>query len=217
MSESITAYPLAWPQQQPRHTVNSRERAKFGKKRSQGHGTERLSLYQARRRLEQEIRSFSHGYPYWRINPETVVLSSDVVLRLDGAPHSGRGEPDDPGVAVYFNLDDNDYCLPCDKWDRVADNIAAIAAHLGAMRGMERWGVGSVETHFAGFKSLPGTGDSIADAWRAVLGLDAGATLADAQAAYRRLAQSNHPDKGGSDAEFARIGAAWEQAKAVLA
>ena len=42
------------------------------------------------------------------------------------------------------------------------------------------------------------------------LGLAPSATAAHIKAAYRRLARDCHPDKGGSDAAFARLQKAYE-------
>ena len=57
---------------------------------------------------------------------------------------------------MYFKLDSvpEGLVLACDRWLRVEDNIAAVAAHIGALRGIDRWGVGSVRQAFAGYKRL---------------------------------------------------------------
>ena len=44
----------------------------------------------------------------------------------------------------------------------------------------------------------------------AVLGISTTASIGEAKAAYRKLAQQHHPDKGGSEAKFKEIKAAWE-------
>lgn len=44
-----------------------------------------------------------------------------------------------------------------------------------------------------------------------ILGVPPGAPLADAKAAYRRLAMQYHPDRcGGDNTKFLRIQQAWE-------
>jgi hypothetical protein len=90
-----------------------------------------------------------------RLDARNVVISTNLRVRLDSLPASGQREPDDPGVAVYFTLDGKRRCLPCDRWDRVADNMIAIAKFIDAMRGQLRWGVGDVGAIFEGFKALP--------------------------------------------------------------
>lgn len=50
----------------------------------------------------------------------------------------------------------------------------------------------------------------------AVLDLPVTATLADVKAHYRKLAMKHHPDKGGDEAEFRRVQAAYEQASRIV-
>jgi DnaJ-class molecular chaperone len=47
----------------------------------------------------------------------------------------------------------------------------------------------------------------------AVLGLNETASFADIKNRYRQLANENHPDKGGSPAEFDRIQQAYDRLK----
>lgn len=196
----VEAYPLQWPTQFPRTT--ERQTARFHR------DGKPLTIAQGRDRILAEVRAFTRFGQSWRIDPDQVVISSDVPLRRDGLPASGRRLPDDPGVAVYFNLDGDPYCLPCDTWDRVADNMAAIAAHLCAMRGMDRWGVGDVRAHFAGFAALE---HQPQEKWYHVLECEPGAPAADVSAAYRILRARAHPDQGGTVDEFCRIQRAYEE------
>jgi hypothetical protein len=138
-----------------------------------------------------------------------VSLSTNVALRLDGLPRSGQREPDDPGAAVYFKLKGKPRCLACDRWLTVADNIASIAAHVSAIRAVDRYGVGTMEQAFAGYAQL----QSSAEEWRIVLGLDGGATLAQVDAVYKELARTNHPDVGGDPLQMARINQARDAAR----
>jgi hypothetical protein len=201
--EDVTkAYPLSWPDGWPRTSDDDRERARFRENR------DALTVSRAIKRLLVELG---------RMRAEHVVISSNVELRRDGLPYSGRRPPKDPGAACYFRLDDVPYCLPCDKWDRVADNLAAMASHVSAMRGMERWGVGSVAQQFAGFRALPPKGGTTVceqgPSWWHVLRVSRDAKIDEIQAAYRVLARKNHPDAGGDAGAMAAINRAWEQAK----
>lgn len=83
------------------------------------------------------------------------------------------------------------------------------------MRGMERWGVGSVEQAFMGYQALPPGADFSQPKWWEVLGVDVRASDDEVKTAYRKLAQKYHPDGGISpDSEkMAIINAAYEQAK----
>lgn len=101
-------------------------------------------------------------------------------------------------------------CMPCDKWDRLPDNIAAIAAHIDATRKIERYGVQSVEEAFAGFVALPPPLN-----WKQILGVR-GVSLDEAESAYRELAKRHHPDRGGSVVKMAELNQARDAAREAL-
>lgn len=192
------AYPLHWPTGWPRAT--QRKTASFNAKRHNGRyvETQKLTVADARERLSSELELLRVKSP---------VLSTNVELRLDGQPRSGQPEPRDPGAAVYFQIDGQPTALACDKWDRVADNIAALAKHIEALRGMDRWGVGTAKQAFAGYQALPAP-----EEWWQVLGVSESASKAEIEAAYRAKAKTAHPDMaGGSDAAMARLNAARDQ------
>jgi hypothetical protein len=194
---SATAYPLHWPLGRPR--ARSRDHAQFGTTgRSHSRSRQQLTVAESRSRLQDELD---------RLGAREVILSTNLELRLDGAPRSGQADPGDPGAALYFKLKGRDTVLACDKWDRVADNIAAIAKHIEALRGIERWGVGTIEQAFAGYQALPAP-----EQWWQVLGLTESATRAEIVVAYRQLASKAHPDTGGSNAAMARLNAARDDA-----
>lgn len=196
---SVQAFPLQWPAGWPR--VRYRQRASFG---TTGRSTfkQSLTVAEARQRLSDQLDLLRARY---------TTLSTNLELRLDGAPRSGQPEPADPGVACYFHLEGKPTVLACDKWDRVADNIAAIAKHIEALRGMDRWGVGTAAQAFAGYQSLPAP-----EQWHIVLGVGVGADRAVVEQAYRAKAKQAHPDAGGSRAEWDKLVAAYEQAKGVV-
>lgn len=179
-TEAVSRYPLQWPAGWLR--AKGRERAAFSTKQS---ADGRLSIFQATARLEQQLDLLRARNP---------ILSTNVQLRLDGRPRSDM-EPSDPGAAVYFGFRGKATVFACDRWTRVADNIAAIAAHIDAIRRVERYGIGSLEQALAGYKALPA--DSAAD-WRRVFSLPAGHVTADQlDEAYKRLAREHHPDVNG--------------------
>lgn len=212
MSTDVTAYPLSWPLGRERTPRADRKISDFGQRErttSAWKQLQRLSVSQALTRLHREIAAFTRGGRPWRIDPAQVVVSTNVRTRRDGLPYSGEREPDDPGVAVYFQLDGEAYCLACDRWTRVADNLAAIAAHLGALRGIERWGVGDLRQAFAGYTALPAPSGQ---PWHEVLGVAADARRTEIDAAYRRRRSEAHPDRGGDAAAFDAVQRAYEQA-----
>lgn len=187
MNDDATRYPLAWPTGWKRTPGYSRQRARF-----QAAGAA-LTVHKATQRLSAELR---------RLGAADEILSSNVRLRLDGMPYSGEPEPDDVGVAVYFTLKRQARCLACDQWTRVADNIAAIAQHIDALRRIDRYGVGTLDQAFAGYAPRL---QSAAFEWWIVLGLSRSATRAQVDDAFTRLARAAHPDAGGTHAEMARL------------
>ena len=186
------AYPLSWPLRQPRTPAGRRETKR---------GAESLKLHRARVLLEQEVR---------RLAGRNLVMSSNLLLRLDGLPRSGQPVPEDPGVAVYFRRRDVDLVFACDRWRTPEQNLRAIVQHIEALRGMERWGVGTLDQAFTGYRALPETAST--EAWWSVLGLGEIPTSVEVlRVAYRKAARAAHPDKGGTDATMARVNAAYRQ------
>ncbi|MBF6559555.1 MAG: J domain-containing protein [Candidatus Binataceae bacterium] len=193
--KSAGSYPLAWPagwkRTRPGHGLTALFRDR---------GT-RLNFAAAMKRLVWQLQMLG------AINP---ILSTNVELRIDGSPRLDRPGPSDTGVAVYFTLKGRRLVLACDRWNRVADNIGAIAAHIDAMRAQARHGVGSVEQAFAGYLAIENR------AWRTVLGVDDDYSLEDAETAYRNLARQHHPDNGGSHTAMAELNAAIAAAREEL-
>lgn len=188
-------YPLQWPEGRPRTPGRDQRSAKFNE------GGLLVSKSHALKRLRHQVRM---------LGAEPPVVSTMIELRRDGTPRRGRRAPEDTGVAVYFDLTGEQFCLACDHWDRIADNIVAIAKHIEASRGQERWGVATAKDTFAGFKALPAPGTK---EWHLILEVPANADRKSIDAAYRALARERHPDQGGSDAMMADLNAAYDQAK----
>lgn len=140
------------------------------------------------------------------------VLSTNMPLRRDGWPMSNRVDPADPGVAVYFRFRGQDRVLACDRWTKIAQNIRAITLHIEAMRGMERWGVGTLDQAFTGYTAIPEKTDG--SDWRAEFGFKADTivTRTAVENAFRALARERHPDFGGSHEAMARLNRAREAA-----
>lgn len=208
---TIEAYPLSWPPGRPR--TKNRTRAIFHRRENEtyrrGDGStytstrsKPLSVADSRDRVIGELSKFG---------ARGIIISSNLRLRNDGLPMSAQREPDDPGVAVYFQLDKHPHSLSCDRWDRAADNLAAIAKHVEAMRGQIRWGVADVAAMFAGFKALPGaiitpvsmtTEDAAAFISTLIGAGDRGAenirlSPDTFRSCYREAAGRLHPDKNG--------------------
>lgn len=202
------AYPLCWPENRPRTT--SRASAVFHSRHvqtSEFGGTwkrkVKLTLADARDDLLGELRM---------LGATGIVISTNIPLRQDGLPYSGRRAPDDPGAAIYFTRGKRQLCFACDRWDRVEDNIYAVAKTIDALRGIARWGTGDmIEAAFKGFAALPA-----AKPWHEVLGVPATATNDEIEEAYRREARRRHPDCGGSNEAFHELTAAMGQVRGRL-
>jgi hypothetical protein len=152
------------------------------------------------------------------VSDPNVIISTNIQVRLDGLPYSNAREPDDPGVAVYWvkgTVKDRK-CMAVDRYNRVADNLAAIAATLDAMRSIERHGGAEIlERAFLGFQSLPPP-VSGGRPWQDVLGLNGSATLEYAERVYAKLAKELHPDHGGNHDKMAELNGAIRQAREAL-
>lgn len=110
------AYPLQWPVGRARHPARKTGRfAKYG---------QRITMDYAVRRLRDELS---------RIAARDAILSTNQELTKAGFPRA-VGPITDPAVAVFFRLAGTAHCMPCDTYDRMPDNIAAIAAHIEATR-----------------------------------------------------------------------------------
>lgn len=201
MSAEITpSYPLRWPADRPR--ARARKPALF---RNDGRP---LSLTVARKRLVDQVAALTPHRAKWRVTD--VLLSTNIRFTASGArdQNVSRRDPADPGVAFYFDLDGRPHVLACDRWDTVQDNIAAIAAHIEALRGQERWGVADLRQAFAGHAALPPP-----EPWWEVLGVSRDASPGEVSRAYRAKATTAHPDAGGNRTAWDRLNGAYEQAK----
>lgn len=205
----MKAYPLAWPSGWRRMKPERRTRAKFNQKTTGQFGSHaaRVTIPEGTKRVLRELSSFG-------VQEGDAIISTNLKLRLDGLPRGDQGEPVDPSVAVYWRRkgDTSHKSMAIDRYDRVADNLAAIAATLEAMRAIERHGGAMIlERAFLGFTALPSPND-----WRHVLGFEETPTFEQAKVRYRKLAMTNHSDQGGSDARMAELNGAWESAQREL-
>ncbi len=195
------ASPVDWPRARPRTALR--------KDALWRHDGRRVTFDIALGRLREQIRAVTPNGKHWRMRELT--LSTNFDLRNDGRFRRDRGAPADPGVAFFFELDGEPHVLACDRWNTVADNVAAIAAHIDSLRGQERWGVADMRQAFAGHVALPAP-----EQWWQVLGIDRDATLDQVNTAYRTLAKRTHGDTGGSDAAMSRLNVARDAATTAI-
>ena len=192
----MEAYPLSWPLHIPRN--KSPKRSRF--KHTQRHASDRKSRFvHARDGVYNELRL---------LGAKSVVISSNVPLKLDGQPRASFKTPDDKGVAVYFMISDEQKVIACDMWDSLTDNLHAIHLSIAAIRGLERWKCSNIiNSVFAGdgFRALPES--ATPSTWRGVLGVATDANLSEVKQAYRSLV------KRSSNEELYIVNDAWEAAK----
>lgn len=196
-------YPLRWPVGRPR--TPTPKPALF---REEGRP---MTFTGAKRRLRQQISAMTPVRASWRVT--NMVLSTNIRFTASGArdQNVSRRDPADAGVAFYFDLDGRPHVLACDRWDTVASNIAAIAAHVEALRGQERWGVATLSQAFAGHTALPAPASR---SWWQVLGLpNRDVSRHDVDVMYRRAAARHHPDAGGKREKWDELADAYETAK----
>jgi hypothetical protein len=206
MQKPTEAYPLAWPYGWKRTLSHMRSRAKFSRGERQYSSEPGGSSWMRKKDLTiaDGTARVLHALNQMGFN-RSVIISSNLLLRNDELPRSGQREPDDPGVSVYWGVGTQARCIAVDRYDRVADNLAAIAATLDAMRAIERHGGASIlDRAFTGFTALPAPEQP----WQ-TLGIGTSRpTREEVEDAYRRLAMKHHPDRGGDANEMARINAA---------
>jgi hypothetical protein len=192
----IDAYPLAWPPGWPRTDRPTWSRFQ-------------VSQHEAQQGLLRELRL---------LGAKDVIISTNIPLRRDGLPYASRRAPEDQGVAVYFKLEGNDQCIPCDKWRTIAENMQAIRKTIEALRGLERWGAKEmVNAAFRGFKALPESiilNEHTARAWWEVLEVSQEASREVIKAAYKARLLKVHPDQGGSQWDFEELQKAWRESGA---
>lgn len=185
----IDAFPLCWPTGWKRSS--SRKRSQF-----------RTPFSRARYELFKELKLLGCGD--WN-----VIISSNIPLRRDGLPYAGQANPSDPGVAVYFPLNQRPMVFACDQYVTATDNLYAITKSIEALRGIKRWGASDMmERSFTGFQALP----SAKKNWWEILGVSQQASIEEIKKAWRIKAQENHPDLGGSHEIMTKINQAYEEA-----
>jgi hypothetical protein len=152
----------------------------------------------ARDRLLRELRLMG-------VEEHTITISSDIPLRADGYPRADRGEPGDPGIAVYFKFDARDLSFACDSYQTTRDNLRALALTIEALRGIQRWGASDLmDRAFRGFAALP---ERATSPWRETLGFKENelVTVEKIDSRFRELVKKHHPDYGGNEETFRQI------------
>ena len=155
-------------------------------------------------RLMEELR---------RLGARHTVLSTDQPIRRDGRPYAARRLIEDPGAAVYFELNGRQLVMAQDRYEGVSDNIRSLALAIEGLRKMERHGGDQMlERAFAGFEALAAPRAR----WEAILNARQGMSYDEVQKCFRKAARGAHPDRGGSTEAMQAVNMAWDEAKATF-
>lgn len=191
------SYPLAWPHGWKRSSFRTAGKFQIG----QGVQARKLTIRDGAKRVLLELG---------RMN----VKADDVIVSHNVKPHimdSQGSNVSDPGVAVYWSTKGKPQrVIALDAYQNVADNLAAAAATLEAMRAIERHGGAVVmDRAFEGFAAL--APPSSQRDWWDVLECRRDATPETIKAQHRRLIADNHPDRGGTHDKMAEINGARDR------
>jgi hypothetical protein len=205
---TIEAFPLAWPTGWARTPAHKRERSKYS-----------VTIGRARDEALATVRAMGGRQP---------VITTNVQTRRDGLFYANAPEPQDPGVAIYWNDAKNrPRVIACDAWRTLRDNMRAIGLTLEALRQLERTHCTQIlERAYQGFAALPADTNAARPkrTWWDVLGLSVtrfrrngptapdGILRDDIETAYRQLARERHPDAGGSNEQMAELNQARVEA-----
>lgn len=203
-SQIIEKYPLQWPVGYPRTKYPSGSR--FGNN----------AFGKCRDEVFKQLQLMLDYY-----ERKTVVLSTNVPLRQDGIPYANYRQPEDKGVAVYFQYKKEQIVICCDKWNKIEDNLWACAKTIEALRGIDRWGVSEfMKRSFTGFTALPPpVKEQPKRSWWIVLNYQicpdkTAWDWAGIEAQYKSLAKQRHPDvSGGSNEAMKELNIAFDEAK----
>lgn len=148
-----------------------------------------------------------------RLDPERWRVSiGNQHTKSNGLPlHNAN--PDDPGFALYWRKDGEQFAVACDAYSRLRDNVREVYlwVHETRLRGNREVETG--ETEFAAARLPSGDDDAITTPVppAEVLDVSPNASPEEVREAYRERVKEVHPDQGGSEEEFHRVERAKEK------
>lgn len=192
----IDRFPLTWPDGYKRTAPGARINSKF-----------KQSMERAQQTLNLEID---------RLRASDLIISTNLRTRNDGGYYSAdlARKEEDPGVAIYFKHKGRQMSMCCDQYNRVWENIYALAMAIEALRGIDRWGVSDfLERAFTGFTAIEEKSTFNQKSIYEILGLESRPESVDqVHRAYRVKAKIVHPDMpGGSAPAFKDLQTAYSQ------
>ena len=149
-----------------------------------------------------------------RIGGKKLIVSTNIPIRKDGFMYADyiNKKQEDPGVAIYFEMDGEQVSMCCDQYLKVLENMYALGKSVEALRGIDRWGCSEfMKRAFTGFKALPESGTLTGTCWD-ILDMQQSRDEDLINQMYRAKAKVHHPDKGGDAEKFNSLTKAYEQA-----
>lgn len=134
--EDVKAYPLYWPNDRSRTSSHGRRDARFS-----------VTVTSAENDLMEEVE---------KLGVDSVVISSNAKPKSDGSLPA-TADPSDPGVAVYFDLNDESYVISCDVYTKMRWNLRAIGLTIAALRQIQKASEELMEQVLSGFSVEGGT------------------------------------------------------------
>ncbi len=182
---NATDYPLTWPDSFPRT-------------KTPGNAQFSTSLARALENVQDSLAKFAKDSG---VKIDRLVISRNYSLT--------NSKPDDSGVAVYFNFDGEETCIPVDRYKKIEHNLQAIHHCLEADRTkLRHGGINLVKAAFRGYVALPSYEPDSAE-WWAILEVDRNAPRSEVEKQYKKLRSTHHPDNGGTEDGFREITLAW--------
>ena len=132
----------------------------------------------------------------YELGAVTGLTATDV--RLCSNRVLSRSQPVDGGAAAWFVWDSGVRCAAYDRYLTPEDNFVAIAQLISACAAeFRRGGPAGVRQALSSFTPAARQIFTPSNGWRAVLGVEIGASQKEITAAFRRRAFATHPDQGG--------------------
>jgi hypothetical protein len=132
--------------------------------------------------------------------------SGGAHVKSNGLPKASAN-PDDPGFALRWSDDGDQFAVACDAYTRLCDNAREVYLWVNETRMRSQRAVVTGQSEFAAAQLPSGQEETVAADPPAhkVLGVDRNAPEAVVKGAARSLKAEKHPDRGGSEEEFKRV------------
>jgi len=173
-----------------------------------------VTLTQAMKRLRAELLD-RVGADDWRLS------TAAPHRKRDGLPYADSN-PDDPGVVVRWSREGKQYCVACDHYDDLRDNVRTLGLYIEEKRKMSNRPVHTGQDEFATARLPSGDEEDdviVAGSPEPELDVEAAADLLgvapDApdrvvETAFQEHVKTEHPDQGGAG-DVQRLQAARDQ------